>query len=129
MGGLTPVGRSYLSSDAGGTAAFFRKIFGAEDMEQNVTYTDGCAKSVSLKWAAGIVLTFVEYEGGPNAGMYVDALEWQWQAMATRQMQYSRWVDNHDGFNIRDEHFFNIDNLLQESSTIQTSYPFYFSRM
>merc|ERR1712230_202090 len=45
------------------------------------------------------------------------------EAISKGRQEYSRWIDNHDGFNIRDEHFFNSvifvhgDDAIQVSST------------
>lgn len=117
---LIPVGRTFLTTDAQLASSFFQDFFGAKEITQNVTFTEGCAQSRSVEWAAGIVFTFSEYADS-HAALYIDAVQQQWDAVYRGDMSYSRWIDNHDGFNIRDEHFFNRDAFLGAEFYVQMS--------
>lgn len=130
---LLPVGRSFLSSDVEASAQFFIDNFQAKLAKQNTTEDLSCAEAVSVEWGTGIIFTFVKDKVLPHGLMlgttFIDGVSAQWKAIKEDNLPspYTRWIDNHDGFNFDNTTFF--DTLAFSAGTGLVQKGSVFSRL
>lgn len=115
---LTPVGRTFQTRSLKETTSFFRNVFKARETPANITYNPSCMSVATMEWAYGISLTFVEYHDS-DVVEYIDAVEEQWNGVGAGSYDYTRWLDNHDGFNIELEDHMDTQFYLNSSFYIE----------
>lgn len=116
---LTPVGRTFVTNNIKETTDFFKSLFRARETEPNMTYDSSCMEVVTLTWTQGISFTFVQYTDGLEINSYVDALKEQWGGIRAASYSYTRWLDNHDGFNIQHQDDLDSEYYVKSDFTLQ----------
>lgn len=114
---LTPVARTFLTDDLEATTAWFKGMFGVIDVPSNISYDPYCARAHTMMWVEGFEVTFVQYLDS-HASNYIQAAEDQWKAVQQGQYDYTRWMDNHDGFQLEPE-IINVDYFMENDFPVQ----------
>lgn len=94
---LEPVSRTYVTADLDKSVAWFAGMFNAVEVPLNLTYHANCARAKALMWL-DVEIIFVEYMDS-HLAKYIKGAEDQWNDVSKGEYDYTRWIDNHDGFN------------------------------